>query len=144
MLHLYYHKGGNIMNVTHGRGYVYAIQYHIVWCVKYRRKILTEEVETRLVNILNKIADDNQIIIQELNTDLDHIHMLISCKPQHCISNFMKAFKGVSARLLAKKIPELKKQFPKGHLWNPSYYVGTVSENTEQQIIDYIKSQKER
>ena len=144
MLHLYYHKGGNIMNVTHGRGYVYAIQYHIVWCVKYRRKILTQEVETRLVNILNKIADDNQIIIQELNTDLDHIHMLISCKPQHCISNFIKAFKGVSARLLAKEIPGLKKQFPKGHLWNPSYYVGTVSENTEQQIIDYIKSQKER
>ena len=144
MLHLYYHKGGNIMNVTHGRGYVYAIQYHIAWCVKYRRKILTEEVESKLINILNKIADNNQIIIQELNTDLDHIHMLISCKPQHCISNFMKAFKGVSAKLLAKEIPELKKQFPKGHLWNPSYYVGTVSENTEQQIIDYIKSQKER
>ena len=144
MLHLYYHKGGNIMNVTHGRGYVYAIQYHIVWCVKYRKKILTEKVESKLINILNKIADDNQIIIQELNTDLDHIHMLISCKPQHCISNFMKAFKGVSARLLAKEIPELKKQFPKGHLWDPSYYVGTVSENTEQQIIDYIKSQKER
>lgn len=144
MLHLYYHKGGNIMNVTHGRGYVYAIQYHIVWCVKYRRKILTKEIEIKLIEILNKIADDNQIIIQELNIDLDHIHMLISCKPQHCISNFIKAFKGVSARLLAKEIPELKKQFLKGHLWNPSYYVGTVSENTEQQIIDYIKSQKER
>jgi transposase-like protein A len=132
------------MNVTHGRGYVYAIQYHIVWCVKYRRKILTKEVESKLINILKKIAEDNQIIIQELNTDLDHIRMLIACKPQHCISNFIKAFKGVSARLLAKEIPELKKQFPKGHLWNPSYYVGTVSENTEQQIIDYIKSQKER
>lgn len=132
------------MNVTHGRGYVYAIQYHIVWCVKYRRKILTKEVESKLINILNKIAEDNQIIIQELNTDLDYIHMLISCKPQHCISNFIKAFKGVSARLLAKEIPELKKQFPKGHLWNPSYYVGTVSKNTEQQIQDYIKSQKER
>lgn len=132
------------MNVTHGRGYVYAIQYHIVWCVKYRRKILTQEVKFKLIKILNKIADDNQIIIQELNIDLDYIHMLISCKPQHCISNFIKAFKGVSARLLAKEIPELKKQFPKNHLWNPSYYVGTVSENTEQQIIDYIKSQKER
>lgn len=132
------------MNVTHGRGYVYAIQYHIVWCVKYRRKILTREVKAKLIRILNKIADDNQIIIQELNTDLDHIHMLISCKPQHCISNFIKAFKGVSARLLAKEIPELKKQFQKGHLWNSSYYVGTVSENTEQQIRNYIKSQKER
>lgn len=144
MLHLYYHKGGNIMNVTHGRGYVYAIQYHIVWCVKCRRKILTKEIEAKLIDILNKIAKDNQIIIQELNIDLDHVHMLISCKPQHCVSNFIKAFKGVSARLLAKEIPELKKQFHKGHLWNPSYYVGTVSENTEQQIIDYIKSQKER
>ena len=44
------------MNVTHGRGYVYAIQYHIVWCVKYRRKILTKEVESKLINILKKIA----------------------------------------------------------------------------------------
>ena len=128
MLHLYYRKGGNIMNVTHGRGYVYAIQYHIVWCVKYRRKILTQEVKSKLIKILNKIADDNQIIIQELNVNLDHIHMLISCKPQHCISNFIKAFKGVSARLLVKEIPKIKEQFP----------------NTEQQIQDYIKSQKER
>ena len=47
------------MEVTHGRRYVYSIQYHIVWFVKYRHKIITEQIENRLIEILNKIADDN-------------------------------------------------------------------------------------
>ena len=53
------------MEVTHGRGYVYSIQYHIVWCVKYRHKIITEQIENRLIEILNKIADDNGFQILE-------------------------------------------------------------------------------
>lgn len=59
------------MEVTHGRGYVYSIQYHIVWCVKYRHKIITEKIENRLIEILNKIADDNGFQILECNTDKD-------------------------------------------------------------------------
>ena len=53
------------MEVTHGRGYVYSIQYHIVWCVKYRHKIITEKIENRLIEILSKIADDNGFQILE-------------------------------------------------------------------------------
>ena len=128
-----------------GRGYVYSIQYHIVWCVKYRHKIPTSKIEKSLIEILNKIAEDNEFSITEINADLDHIHLLIDCKPQHYIPNIIKALKGVSARLLMLEYKdEFKKKLWGGHLWNPSYFISTVSENTEEQIRNYIKSQKER
>lgn len=131
------------MEVTYGRGYVYSIEYHIVWCVKYRHKILTSEIEERLINILKNIASDNGFEIIEINTDLDHVHLLISCSPQHYIPNMIKALKGVSARLLMKEYGDtLKRKLYGGHLWNPSYFIATVSENTESQIKEYIQNQK--
>ena len=133
------------MKVTYGRGYVYSLQYHIVWCVKYRRKILTPDIEVSLMAIIHKIAKDNDFEILEANTDKDHIHLLISCSPQHYIPNIMKALKGVSARLLMKEHGDfLKQKLLGGHLWNPSYFVATVSENTEAQIHEYIERQKEK
>ena len=133
------------MEITHGRGYVYSIQYHIVWCVKYRKKILTPKIENKLIEILNKIANDNNFQILECNGDLDHIHLLVNCSPQHYIPDMIKALKGVSARLLVKEYGnELKKQLWGVHLWNPSYFIATVAENTETQIRNYIKSQKEK
>lgn len=133
------------MEIKSGRGYVYSIQYHIVWCVKYRHKILNTKVETRLIELLKQIASDNNFLIVEINSDLDHIHLLIDCSPQHYIPDMIKALKGVSARLLMKEFgDELKKKLWGGHLWNPSYFVATVSENTEEQIRNYIKSQKEK
>ena len=128
--------------VTYGRGYVYTIQYHIVWCTKYRHKILQGKVETSLKEIIQKIAEDNKFRIEEMEIDLDHVHLLIDCSPQHYIPNMVKALKGVSARLLFKAHPEIKRQLWGGHLWNPSYFVATVSENTEEQIRAYIKGQK--
>ena len=131
------------MEVTCGRGYVYSIQYHIVWYVKYRQKVLTPKIEKRLYEILNKIAEDNSFQILECNGDLDHIHLLINCSPQHYIPDMIKALKGVSARLLMKEYEEeLKKKLWGGHLWNPSYFVATVSEDIEEQIRKYIQNQK--
>ena len=126
-----------------GRGYVYSIQYHIVWCVKYRHKVIINEIESRLKDILNKIAEDNNFTIEEMETDKDHIHLLIECTTQHYIPDIMKALKGVSARLLMKEHGIiLKQKLWGGHLWNHSYFIATVSENTEEQIRQYIKSQK--
>ena len=131
--------------IYHGRGYVYSIQYHIVWCVKYRYKILTDKIGNRLKEILYKIAEDNKFTIDEIEINLDHIHLLIECSPQQYIPDMIKALKGVSARLLMKEYSlELKKKLWGGHLWNPSYFIATVSENTEEQVRNYIKSQKEK
>lgn len=73
------------------------------------------------------------------------IHLLINCSPQHYIPDMIKALKGVSARLLMKEFgEELKRKLWGGNLWNPSYFVATVSENTEEQIRKYIKNQKRK
>ena len=133
------------MQVHRGRGYIYSLQYHIVWCVKYRRKVINEQIEKSLFEILTKIAQDNKFKILEFNTDKDHVHLLIDCSPQNYIPSMLKALKGVSARLLMKQYGnELRKHLWGGHLWNPSYFIATVSENTEQQVRDYIKRQKEK
>lgn len=133
------------MEVKHGRGYVYALQYHIVWCVKYRHNLIQNQVEEKLVAIVNKIAKDNNFEILEVNSDLNHVHLLISCSPQHYIPDVVKALKGISARLLLKDINlNLEQYLWRGHLWNPSYFVATVSENTETQIREYIQNQKDK
>jgi putative transposase len=131
--------------MTKGRGYVYSIQYHFVWCVKYRRKILYGQIDSTLREILYKIAEDNGFSIIEYNTDLDHVHMLVDCSPQHYIPDMMKALKGVSGRLLMKAhADDLRPKLWGGHIWNPSYFVATVSEATQEQVMAYIKSQRER
>lgn len=131
------------MEISHGRGYVYAIEYHIVWCVKYRRKVLTGDIEKSLFEILNKIATDNGFKILECNGESDYVHLLVSCTPQHYIPNIIKALKGVSARLLMKQYGDkLKQKLCGGNLWSPSYFIATVSENTESQIKQYIQNQK--
>ena len=130
--------------VRYGRGYVYSIQYHLVWCVKYRHDVLIGQVDTDVKDLLQYIAKDNAITILEMESDRNHIHLLIECKPQHYIPNIVKALKGVSARRLFKQHPELKDQLWGGHLWNPSYFVATVSENTEEEIRKYIQSQKKK
>lgn len=66
--------------------------------------------------------------ILEMESDKDHIHLLIDCKPQHYIPDVVKAL-GVSSRLMFKSHPELKKGLWSGHLWNPSYFLATVSEH---------------
>ena len=133
------------MEVTHGSGYVYSIQYHIVWCVKYRHKILTPAIENRLLEILNAIAECENFQILEANTDKDYIHLLINCSPQHYLPNIIQKLKGTSSRMLMKEFGEiLKRKLWGGHLWNPSYFVATASENTEEQIRKYIKNQKRK
>lgn len=133
------------METHKGRGYVYSIQYHIVWCVKYRHKVITPAIEADLFEALQTIGANNKCSIVEFNTDLDHVHLMVDCHPQVYIPSLMKALKGVSARILMKKYGnELKKKLWGDHLWNPSYYIATVSENTEAQIREYIRSQKEK
>ena len=130
--------------LQYGRGYVYAIQYHLVWCVKYRQEILVDQIDIDIKELLKHIATENNVEIMTMESDKDHIHLFIECKPQHYIPNLVKAFKGVSARLLFKQHPELKDHLWGGHLWSPSYFVATVSENTEEQIQLYITNQKKK
>lgn len=128
--------------LTYGRGYVYRIQYHIVWCVKYRKQILTGDIEIVLKEEISRIADELGFTIDAMECMPDHVHLLIRCTPQHYIPTIIKILKGTSARHLFMSHPDLKKFLWGEHLWNPSYFVATVSDNTTAQIEEYIRSQK--
>jgi putative transposase len=129
------------VEVKHGRGYVYAIEYHIVWSVKYRHKVLVGDIPDYLRQLLVETAIQYGFRIETLEIVSDHVHALVSTTPQHTIPNIVKVLKGVSARKLFLKFPELKNRLWGGHLWNPSYFVATVSENTEAQVKRYIENQ---
>ena len=132
------------METRHGRGCVYSIRYHLVWCVKYRKKILDGAVASYLESVLRKTALENGIDIVEINVgDGDHVHILIDCTPRHFIPDVLKSFKGTSARWLFRQFPELRKKLWGGNVWNPSYFAATVSDNTTQQIERYIREQNE-
>ena len=86
------------MLISKGRGYVYGIEYHVVFCVKYRKKIINKNIKDSLFQIFVLLSEEMGFKIIEINTDLDHVHLLISCKPQHYIPDLIKRLKGTSAR----------------------------------------------
>lgn len=130
--------------LTYGHGYVYSIQYHVVWVTKYRKPVLIGDIEEDIKQFLLDTLKSIHMEAVELEVMPDHIHLLLSCKPQCCISDAIKILKGNTARWLFLKYPELKNTLWGGHLWNPSYFVSTVGATNEEQIANYIRSQKER
>ena len=129
-------------HMKHGRGYVYDLYYHIVWCVKYRHKILVNEVKDDFIDIITNICKNNNYELIEINTDMDHVHLLLGLSPQDSIPVVMKTLKGVSARLLNQKHKTIiSKVLYDGHIWSPSYYIATTSDNIIDNIKEYIKNQ---
>lgn len=128
--------------LTYGRGYVYSLQYHLVWCTKYRKKVLVNDIRKDLIKMFNNLAKEYKFTIIALEVMPDHIHLLIDCTPQFYISDMVKILKGNTARKLFMKYPNLKNQLNKGHLWNPSYCAVTVSDRSINQVTEYINSQK--
>lgn len=131
-----------LSKLTHGRGYVYCLQYHIVWCTKYRKPVLTGNIEASFKTLIHQLADEQAIHIAAMETMPDHVHLLIETKPQCRISDAVKIFKGTSAWHLFREYPELKRRLWGGHLWNPSYFAATVSDKTAEQVSAYIEGQK--
>ena len=130
--------------MKHGRGYVYDLYYHIVWCVKYRHEILVDDVKLDFIDIITNICKNNNYDLVEINTDKDHVHMLLGLSPQDSIPVVMKTIKGVSARLLnSKHNDKLSKLLYDGHIWSPSYYIATTSDNVMDNIKKYIQNQGE-
>lgn len=131
------------MELKRGRNSVYQMGYHVVWCTKYRKPVLAAEIAETLKDLLFKIAADRDFSIEKLEIMPDHVHLFLSAGPNRLAADMVKVLKGVSARFLFKEYPWLKKQLWGGHLWNPSYYVGTVGDISEEVIRKYIESQKE-
>jgi putative transposase len=121
---------------------VYNINYHLVWCPKYRKPILKEpKVKTFLEDQVHTIANTKGYEILELQIMPDYIHLFISAPPFEAPTDIVKVFKGVTALRLFKKYPELREQFWKGKLWSPGYYVGTAGTVSAETIRAYIERQ---
>ena len=130
--------------LSYGRGYVYSLQYHLVWCTKYRKQVLKNGLDTECKKMLYELAEEYRFQILAMEVMPDHIHLLLDCKPQFFISDMIKIMKGNLARQLFLSHPELKRELWGGHLWNPSYCAVTVSDRSRDQVMAYIEGQKER
>ena len=130
--------------LSYGRGYVYSLQYHLVWCTKYRKKVLKNGIDTECKEMLQNLAEEYKFQILAMEVMPDHIHLLVDCKPQFYISDMIKIMKGNLARQMFLAHPELKKELWGGHLWNPSYCAITVSDRSRDQVLAYIEGQKEK
>ena len=117
------------------------ISYHIIWCSKYRKKILKDAVGNYFKNVIEVICESKNWEIIEKEIMPDHIHIFISVLPYDSPTNIVKVLKGISARQLYKKFPELKFGLRRGHIWSPSYYVGTAGNMSAETIKKYIQNQ---
>ena len=126
------------------RGCVYNVNYHFVWSVKYRRKVLVGDVAERLRELHESIAWDWGFLLHEQEIMPDHVHLFITAHPKHAPATMVKILKGITAKKLFESFPHLRQLLWKGHLWNPSYYVGTCGDVTKDVIRNYINTQKEK
>ena len=114
------------MNTTYksNNNIVYSCKYHVVWCPKYRRKVLTNGVDVRLKELLLAYAITLSVDILELEIMPDHVHILMEVDPQFGIHKAIKSLKGYTSRILREEFPYLKTKMPT--LWTNSYFVSTV------------------
>jgi len=128
------------MKVTSNRNIVYNCKYHLVWCPKYRRKVLVENVERRLKEIIVSQTRKQQAKIIEMEIMPDHVHLLVEVDPQYGIHKFIKQVKGASSTILRKEFKHLTTKLPT--LWTNSYFVSTVGGAPLSVIKQYIESEK--
>ncbi|BFN03766.1 IS200/IS605-like element ISClte2 family transposase [Clostridium tetani] len=119
---------------------VYSCKYHIVWCPKYRRKVLIGNVETRLKELLIETCADIEVDIIKIELMPDHVHMLIEVDPQFGVHKAIKRMKGRTSKMLRQEFPHLKTKLPT--LWTNSYFVSTVGGAPLSAIKQYIENQK--
>ena len=119
---------------------VYSCKYHIIWCPKYRRKVLVNDVEKRLKQLVYATADNLSVEIIEVETDQDHIHILADVDPQYGVNKFVRILKGRTSRILRDEFPHLKKRLPT--LWTNSYFVSTVGGAPLAVVKQYIENQQ--
>ena len=123
---------------------VFALYYHLVLVVKYRRKVINDDINIRLRQIFEYIQDSYNITLQEWNHDKDHIHVLFKAHPNSEISKFINAYKSASSRLIKKEYPQIKKYLWKEYFWSRSFCLLTTGGVPIETIKQYIESQSEK
>ena len=121
---------------------VNVLMYHIVCPAKYRRAIITEEVDSTLREVCIGIEARYEIRFLEIGSEKDHVHFLVQSVPTYSPTQIVRIIKSITARKIFEKNPEVKKALWGGKFWTDGYYVGTVGEHgTEKVITEYVKNQ---
>ena len=121
-------------------GAVFSLKYHIVWCPKYRRKVLVRPVDSRLKALLREKAKALDVTIHQMEVMPDHVHVFVEAGPTICVAEIVNGLKGFTSHALREEFPFLKSRLPT--LWSRSYYAGTVGSVSEAVVRKYIEAQK--
>ena len=119
---------------------VFNIGYHLIWCVKYRRKILSGEIEARLKVLLGGKAEDIGITIESMEVMPDHVHLFVKASPVNSPHYIVQQLKGMTSRMLRLEFHEVKSRLPS--LWTRSYYCESVGHISSETVRRYIEDQK--
>lgn len=128
------------MNCRSNCNVYYTCTYHVVWCSKYRRKVLVEQAAECLAAIIREVCQEHQAEVLNVEVMPDHVHLLVRCDPQFGIHRLVKFVKSRSSRLLRQEFLRLKTRMPT--LWTNSYFVSTVGGAPLSAIKQYIENQK--
>ena len=134
---MFYNKN---MKYKSNQNIVYSCKYHVVWCPKYRRKVLINGVDKRLKELILEVCENLNIELIEMEIMPDHVHLLIEVDPQFGIHKAVKRIKGYSSKILREEFSWLKSRLPT--LWTNSYFVSTVGGAPLSAIKKYIENQK--
>ncbi len=131
-----------IYDLAKGSHSVYALQYHFVQCIKYRRKVLVdEEIIDLLRTKINEISKTFSVEVVNMECDKDHFHMLFKAKPTLDTPKYLNAIKTISSREIRRKFPEIKKKLWEDTFWSRSYFLATTGQVTLDQLKKYVESQ---
>jgi putative transposase len=120
---------------------VYSCKYHVVWCPKYRRKVLVDGVDVRLKELIEEICKEQRIDIIEMEVMPDHVHLLMEVDPQFGVHKAVKLLKRRTSHVLRQEFAWLRSRLPS--LWTNSYFVSTVGDAPLGDIKQYIENQKD-
>lgn len=120
---------------------VFRLNYHLVMCTKYRKKVICKEISERLSVMFSNISKNYNITLVEWEHDIDHVHCLLEGHPNSQVSKFINAYKSASSRLIKKEFPKIKEKLWKEYFWSPSFCLTSVGGATLDVVKKYIRTQ---
>ena len=132
------------MELRNNNHSVFTIHFHLILVVKYRKKVINDEISERLKGIFRSIEGNFNIALEEWNHDIDHVYILFRSEPNSNISKFINAYKSASSRLIKKEYPSIRSRLYKEAFWSQSFCLISTGEASIETIKKYIESQGER
>ncbi len=120
---------------------VYLLHYHLIMVIKYRRKVINNEISTKLMSMFSYIGKNYGITLEEWNHDIDHVHVMFRAVPSTNISKFINSYKSASSRIIKKEYSEIRNKLWKSCFWSKSYCLLSTGGVTIDVIKKYIESQ---